>query len=180
MARRPFLARSTGARCGAVGPAKRPLTPIPSGRKAVRHATSPDAVISAARRSPSPSHPEPTKTDLGAGCDRVLHAKTAYAGGEIGCVRPLGMHGDRRGAVMSATQKHRGLELRQLPASARKAAADKAAKRSAEVARSRFSRTFADVLSGRYGGNWSVEWRHLAKLPRGRPPSRDRRVSRRD
>lgn len=25
-------------------------------------------------------------------------------------------------------------------------------------ARERFSRTFADVLSGRFGGRWTVEW----------------------
>lgn len=59
---------------------------------------------------------------------------------------------------MSATQKHRGLELRQLPASARKATAEKAAAKSAWAARAQFSRVFADVLSGRFGGNWSVEW----------------------
>lgn len=27
-----------------------------------------------------------------------------------------------------------------------------------EEARERFARTFADVLSGRFGGNWAVEW----------------------
>lgn len=27
-----------------------------------------------------------------------------------------------------------------------------------EVARERFARAFADVLSGRFGGRWSVEW----------------------
>jgi hypothetical protein len=27
-----------------------------------------------------------------------------------------------------------------------------------EEARERFARTFADVLSGRFGGRWSVEW----------------------
>lgn len=27
-----------------------------------------------------------------------------------------------------------------------------------EEARERFARTFADVLSGRFGGSWSVEW----------------------
>lgn len=59
---------------------------------------------------------------------------------------------------MSVTERRRGLELRRLPPSARRAATGKAAERSAEVARSQFSRTFADVLSGRFGGRWSVEW----------------------
>jgi hypothetical protein len=59
---------------------------------------------------------------------------------------------------MSVSEKRRGLALRRLPPSARSAAAGKAAERSAEIARSRFSRTFADVLSGRFGGRWSVEW----------------------
>lgn len=27
-----------------------------------------------------------------------------------------------------------------------------------EEARERFARTFADVLSGRFGGSWAVEW----------------------
>lgn len=27
-----------------------------------------------------------------------------------------------------------------------------------ETARKQFSRTFADVLAGRFGGSWSVEW----------------------
>ncbi len=59
---------------------------------------------------------------------------------------------------MSITERRRGLALRRLPPSARKAAAGKVAERSVEVARSQFSRTFADVLSGRFGGRWSVEW----------------------
>lgn len=59
---------------------------------------------------------------------------------------------------MSATRKRHGLEVRQLPESARRLAAEKAAKRDAYVARAQFSRTFADVLSGRFGGRWSVEW----------------------
>lgn len=29
-----------------------------------------------------------------------------------------------------------------------------------EEARDRFARTFADVLSGRFGGRWAVEWEH--------------------
>lgn len=65
---------------------------------------------------------------------------------------------------MSATQEHRELELRRLPASARKAAADKAAERNAQVARSQFSRAFADVLSGRFGGRWSVKWERSNRL----------------
>jgi hypothetical protein len=61
---------------------------------------------------------------------------------------------------MSTTRPTRGeLELRRLPATARKAMAEKAAeRRSVELARTQFSRTFADVLSGRFGGRWSVEW----------------------
>jgi hypothetical protein len=30
---------------------------------------------------------------------------------------------------------------------------------SGATARSQFARTFADVLSGRFGGSWSVEWK---------------------
>jgi len=60
---------------------------------------------------------------------------------------------------MSVTRGQRGLALRRLPPSAKKAAAEKAAERSAAVARSQFSRTFADVLSGRFGGRWSIEWK---------------------
>lgn len=59
---------------------------------------------------------------------------------------------------MSVSERRRGLALRRLPPDARRAAADKAAERSDAVARSRFSRAFADVLSGRFGGRWSVEW----------------------
>jgi hypothetical protein len=59
---------------------------------------------------------------------------------------------------MSVTEKSSGLALRRLPASAKRAAVEKTTERSAELARSRFSRTFADVLSGRFGGHWSVEW----------------------
>jgi hypothetical protein len=61
---------------------------------------------------------------------------------------------------MSRTETRRQLELRRLPAGARKAAAEKAAeRRTSELARASFSRTFADVLSGRFGGRWSVEWK---------------------
>lgn len=59
---------------------------------------------------------------------------------------------------MSVTERRDRLALQRLPPSARTAAAGKTAERSAEVARSRFSRAFADVLSGRFGGRWSVEW----------------------
>lgn len=60
---------------------------------------------------------------------------------------------------MNVTEKSGRLELRRLPPSARKAFAEKTVARSGEVARSQFSRTFADVLSGRFGGRWSVEWK---------------------
>ncbi len=59
---------------------------------------------------------------------------------------------------MSATEERIGPALRQLPASARRAVAEKAAERSGQIARDQFARTFADVLSGRFGGQWSVEW----------------------
>lgn len=68
---------------------------------------------------------------------------------------------------MSATEKRSGLPLRRLPASARTAAAKKAAERSTDIARSQFSRAFADVLSGRFGGRWSVEWK---RVDRAAPP----------
>jgi hypothetical protein len=38
------------------------------------------------------------------------------------------------------------------------AAAEEAARSRGQLARDRFARTFADVLSGRYGGRWVVEW----------------------
>lgn len=60
---------------------------------------------------------------------------------------------------MSITERRGRLATRRLPPSAREAVAKKAAEGSVEVARSRFSRTFADVLSGRFGGRWSVEWK---------------------
>ena len=33
-------------------------------------------------------------------------------------------------------------------------------------ARERFARTFADVLSGRFGGRWTVEWEGTDRPPR--------------
>ena len=60
---------------------------------------------------------------------------------------------------MNRTKARGQLEMRRLPATAREALAEKAAERRVkELARSQFSRTFADVLSGRFGGRWSVEW----------------------
>lgn len=59
---------------------------------------------------------------------------------------------------MSATERQTEATLRKLPASARTAAAEKVAKRQEGQARDQFSRTFADVLSGRYGGHWIVTW----------------------
>lgn len=41
-------------------------------------------------------------------------------------------------------------------------------------ARERFARTFADVLSGRFGGRWAVEWEGADHSPSGS----DRRTSR--
>lgn len=40
-------------------------------------------------------------------------------------------------------------------------------------ARERFARTFADVLSGRFGGRWSVEWKGTDRATL--PPDRNRR-----
>jgi hypothetical protein len=71
---------------------------------------------------------------------------------------------------MSATARRGRTEVRQLPASARQAAAVKVGERGGQVARSRFALTFADVLSGRFGGRWSVEWGAA-----DRPPSRGSR-----
>jgi hypothetical protein len=60
---------------------------------------------------------------------------------------------------MSADTSKRGrVTVRRLPAAARQAAAGKASGRSAALARSRFDRTFADVLTGRFGGSWTVQW----------------------
>lgn len=46
--------------------------------------------------------------------------------------------------------------------------------RTNELARAQFARTFADILSRRYGGRWSVEWKDaddsaLAANRDGRP-----------
>ena len=59
---------------------------------------------------------------------------------------------------MRASQQRARPTLRQLPASARTAAAKKAAGRTGQIARGQFSRTFSDVLSGRFGGRWDIEW----------------------
>lgn len=40
-------------------------------------------------------------------------------------------------------------------------------------ARERFARTFADVLSGRFGGRWSVEWKGADRA--ALPPDRNGR-----
>jgi hypothetical protein len=72
-----------------------------------------------------------------------------------------------------ATEERIGPALRQLPASARQAVAEKAAGRSGQVARDQFARTFADVLSGRFGGSWSVEWQRANRPPA--PSHRNRR-----
>jgi hypothetical protein len=78
---------------------------------------------------------------------------------------------------MSTTGTRRELELRLLPAAARKAAAEKAAeRRTSELARAQFSRTFADVLSGRFGGRWSVEWKR-ADRPASSPDGNGRAFS---
>ncbi len=42
-----------------------------------------------------------------------------------------------------------------------------------EEARERFARTFADVLSGRFGGSWAVEWEGSDRAPL--PSDRDGR-----
>ena len=34
-----------------------------------------------------------------------------------------------------------------------------------QEARERFARTFADVLSGRFGGSWAVEWEGANRVP---------------
>lgn len=42
---------------------------------------------------------------------------------------------------------------------------------STEEARERFARTFADVMSGRFGGRWTVEWGGRDRLPLGKRES---------
>jgi hypothetical protein len=72
----------------------------------------------------------------------------------------LGVCENQKGIVsVSATKKRGRLAVRRLPPGAKKAVAEKAIETSAQIARSQFSRTFADVLSDRFGGRWSVEWR---------------------
>lgn len=66
---------------------------------------------------------------------------------------------------MKTTKQGNQLTLRRLPASARTAASEKTAERSERVARAQFSRTFADVLSGRFGGRWSVDWEGTDRSP---------------
>ena len=76
---------------------------------------------------------------------------------------------------MNRAEARAQLELRRLPAAARKVVAERAAeKREVELARSRFSRTFADVLSGRFGGRWSVEWKRADRSTS--PPNRNGRA----
>jgi hypothetical protein len=58
---------------------------------------------------------------------------------------------------VSAVDHRTGPALRQLPASARTAAAEKKIG-SERVARDRFSRTFAAILAEHYGGSWTVKW----------------------
>ena len=70
---------------------------------------------------------------------------------------------------MSSTKLKSELPLRQLPSGARRAA-EKATARSGEVARGQFARTFANVLSGRFGGRWAVEWGQ-DEVPFGTPSS---------
>jgi hypothetical protein len=48
--------------------------------------------------------------------------------------------------------------LRKLPGGARLAARHQTPARQSQEARERFSRTFTDILSDRFGGQWSVEW----------------------
>ncbi len=74
---------------------------------------------------------------------------------------------------LSAIEQRRRPALRQLPASARTAPAEKAAERREQFAREQFARTFADVLSGRFGGRWAVEWQ-AADRP-APPPDGNRR-----
>lgn len=75
---------------------------------------------------------------------------------------------------MKTGEERSGRALRRLPASAKAAAEGRMTARSAEAARSRFSRAFADVLSGRFWGRWSVEWQRAD--PSTPPPDRDRRT----
>lgn len=60
---------------------------------------------------------------------------------------------------MRAAEEQVRIPLKRLPPSARSQAIAKVAPRNERVARSQFARTFADVLSGRFGGRWSVEWK---------------------
>lgn len=74
---------------------------------------------------------------------------------------------------MRATGERSHPALRRLPASAREAAIEKAATQNGHPARAQFARTFADVLSGRFGGRWSVEW-HGADRQLAEPKPRRR------
>lgn len=71
--------------------------------------------------------------------------------------------------MSTSTRKRGRVTLRRLPADARQAAAGKASSRSAALARSRFDQTFADVLAGRFGGSWSVEWKRVDGGSRAAP-----------
>lgn len=75
--------------------------------------------------------------------------------------------------VVSPADRQTKSPLRKLPATARTAAREKAAERRGRQARDQFSRTFADVLSGRYGGRWVVQWERPDRAPLS--PDRDRR-----
>lgn len=74
---------------------------------------------------------------------------------------------------MSAVDRRNRLAPRQLPATARTAAAGRVIG-AERLARDRFSRTFAAVLAECYGGSWTVKWKGADRS--ALPPSRDRRT----
>lgn len=115
---------------------------------------------------------------------RSVQARSAWSGrcrgesgGEIWAPPRLDGYGRSnsyalRIAVVSSVKEAPRVALKRLPLSSREVAKQKGiggstvrrrppAGKAADpgnVARSQFARTFADVLSGRFGGRWDVEW----------------------
>lgn len=70
-------------------------------------------------------------------------------------LHPRGQSQDGSPSLGTATRPR----FRKLPVSTRMAAGRLSAAEPSQVARERFSRAFADVLSAHFGGRWSVEWK---------------------
>lgn len=71
---------------------------------------------------------------------------------------------------MSPTREKLRGPLRRVPLNGRSLGGRGAAE--GQLAREQFARTFADVLSGRFGGRWDVEWEGSDRPPLPAPRNR--------